>query len=81
MRKSVGKPKEKFTAYAKVYKLVDGKYVPESDSTTLLKRTHHTEGIGLNEFKSSCIKEKVDEGAKKVGTGKRNQNPKQSLSS
>ena len=54
MRKSVGKPKEKFTAYAKVYKLVDGKYVPESDSTTLLKRTYHTEGIGLNEFKSSC---------------------------
>jgi len=54
MRKSVVKPKEKFTAYAKVYKLVDGKYVPESDSTTLLKRTYHTEGIGLNEFKSSC---------------------------
>jgi len=54
MRKSVGKPKEKFTAYAKVYKLVDGKYLPESDSTTLLKRTYHTEGIGLNEFKSSC---------------------------
>lgn len=54
MRKSVGKPKEKFTAYAKVYKLVDGKYLPESDSTTLLKRTYHSEGIGLNEFKSSC---------------------------
>ena len=54
MRKSVGKPKEKFTAYAKVYKLVDGKYVPENDSDTLLKRTYHTEGIGLNEFKSSC---------------------------
>jgi len=54
MRKSVGKPKEKFTSYAKVYKLVDGKYVPENDSDTLLKRTHHTEGIGLNEFKSSC---------------------------
>ena len=53
-RKSVGKPKEKFTAYAKVYKLVDGKYVPENDSDTLLKRTYHTEGIGLNEFKSSC---------------------------
>ena len=54
MRKSVGKPKEKFTAYAKVYKFVDGKYVPENDSDTLLKRTYHTEGIGLNEFKSSC---------------------------
>ena len=54
MRKSVVKPKEKFTAYAKVYKLVDGKYLPESDSTTLLKRTYHSEGIGLNEFKSSC---------------------------
>ena len=54
MRKSVGKPKEKFTAYAKVYKLVDGKYLPESDSTTLLKRTYHSEGLGLNEFKSSC---------------------------
>ena len=54
MRKSVGKPKEKFTAYAKVYKLVDVKYLPESDSTTLLKRTYHSEGIGLNEFKSSC---------------------------
>jgi hypothetical protein len=53
-RKSVVKPKEKFTAYAKVYKLVDGKYVPENDSDTLLKRTYHTEGIGLNEFKSSC---------------------------
>ena len=54
MRKSVGKPKEKFIAYAKVYKLVDGKYVPENDSDTLLKRTYHSEGIGLNEFKSSC---------------------------
>ena len=54
MRKSVGKPKQKFIAYAKVYKLVDGKYVPENDSDTLLKRTYHTEGIGLNEFKSSC---------------------------
>ena len=48
MRKSVGKPKQKFIAYAKVYKLVDGKYVPEHDST------HTSEGIGLNEFKSSC---------------------------
>ena len=54
MRKSVGNPKEKFIAYAKVYKLVDGKYVPENDSDTLLKRTYHSEGIGLNEFKSSC---------------------------
>jgi|TARA_B110000438_G_scaffold210877_1_gene202924 hypothetical protein len=54
MRKSVGKPKQKFIAYAKVYKLVDGKYVPEHDSTTLLHRTHTSEGIGLNEFKSSC---------------------------
>ena len=54
MRKSVGKPKQKFIAYAKVYKLVDGKYVPEHDSDTLLHRTHHSEGIGLNEFKSSC---------------------------
>ena len=53
-RKSVGKPKEKFTAYAKVYKLVDGKYVPEHDSDTLLRQTYHSEGIGLNEFKSSC---------------------------
>jgi hypothetical protein len=53
-RKSAGKPKEKFIAYAKVYKLVDGKYLPESDSDTLLSRTNHSEGIGLNEFKSSC---------------------------
>ena len=54
MRKSVGKPKQKFTAYAKVYKFVDGKYMPEHDSTTLLNRTYTSEGIGLNEFKSSC---------------------------
>ena len=53
-RKSAGKPKEKFIAYAKVYKLVDGKYLPESDSDTLLRQTYHSEGIGLNEFKSSC---------------------------
>jgi hypothetical protein len=53
-RKSVGKPKQKFIAYAKVYKLVDGKYVPEHDSDTLLRQTYHSEGIGLNEFKSSC---------------------------
>ena len=54
MRKSVGKPKQKFIAYAKVYKLVDGKYVPEHDSATLLHRTRTSEDIGLNEFKSSC---------------------------
>ena len=53
-RKSVGNPKEKFTAYAKVYKLVDGKYVPENDSITLLRRTHTSSEESFNEFKSSC---------------------------
>ena len=53
-RKSAGKPKEKFTAYAKVYKLVDGKYVPENDSITLLRRTHTSSEESFNEFKSSC---------------------------
>jgi len=54
MRKSVVNPKQKFTAYAKVYKLVDGKYVPYNDSMTLLRRTHTSESIGYNEFKSKC---------------------------
>ena len=55
MRKSVGKPKEKFTAYAKVYKLVDGKYVPESEENTLIRSTHHTsQHPKQNEYESSC---------------------------
>ena len=53
-KKSVVKPKQKFIAYAKVYKLVDGKYVPENDSITLLRRTHTSSEESFNEFKSSC---------------------------
>jgi len=53
-RKSVVKPKQKFTAYAKVYKFVDGKYVPELEENTLIKRTYGTERINPNEYKSSC---------------------------
>lgn len=49
------KPKQKFMAYAKVYKLVDGKYVPHSDSETLLSRTHTVSYMEeSNEFKSKC---------------------------
>ena len=54
-RKSVIKPKLKFMAYAKVYKLVDGKYVPHNDSETLLSRTHTVSYMeSSNEFKSKC---------------------------
>ena len=54
-RKSVVKPKQKFIAYAKVYKLVDGKYVPESEENTLIRSTHHTsQHPKQNEYESSC---------------------------
>lgn len=52
--KSIGKPKQKFTVFAKVYKLVDGKYVPELEENTLISRTYGTERINPNEYKSKC---------------------------